>query len=128
MLVNGFPNLFILSTTQTPWGPNFPHMMNEQARHIAYIIAEMGARDLKTVEVAEDVERAWVQFHEDNAAAVIEQWAECTPSFWNDEGKPSRKLVRNGSFGGGLFAFVKILEDWRAAGALEGLVADREIA
>ena len=128
MLVNGFPNLFILSTTQTPWGPNFPHMMNEQARHIAYIIAEMGARDLKTVEVEAEVEAAWVQFHEDNAAAVIEQWAECTPSFWNDEGKPSRKLVRNGSFGGGVFAFVKILEDWRATGALEGLVASREMA
>lgn len=126
MLVHGFPNYFILSTTQTPWAPNFPHMMDEQARHIAYIISEMDKRRVVTVEATAEAEQAWVKFHEDNASPVIQQWAECTPSFWNDEGKPSRKLVLNGSFGGGVFPFVKILEEWRASGDLQGLMIERE--
>jgi len=69
-----------------------------------------------------------VKFHEDHAGPVIKQWAECTPSFWNDEGKPSRKMVRNGMYGGGVFAFVGILEEWRKQNALEGLEAEKELA
>jgi len=123
--VHGFPNVFILSTTQSPWAPNFPHMMDEQAIHIAYIIGEKLKRGIETVEVTAEAESAWVKFHEENAAATAQMWAECTPSFWNDEGKQSRKLILNGTFGGGVFAFVKILEDWRASGELEGLALDK---
>ena len=119
--VHGFPNYFILSTTQSAWGPNFPHMMDEQAKHIAYIIAEANKRGLATVEVTAEAEAAWVKFHEDHAGPVIKAWAECTPSFWNEEGRPSKKMVLNGSFGGGVFSMTKIFEDWRAEGKFEGL-------
>jgi len=119
--VHGFPNMFILSTTQTAWGPNFPHMMNEQAIHIAYVIAEAARQGLARLEVSAAAEQAWVEHHEASAGPVVQMWAECTPSFWNDEGKPSRKLVRNGQYGGGVFGLTKIFEEWRAAGRLEGL-------
>lgn len=122
--VHGFPNYFILSTTQTAWGPNFPHMMNEQAIHIAYVIAQAGKRDIASVEVSAEAEAAWVEYHESRSGPAIKMWMECTPSFWNDEGKPSRKMIRNGQFGGGVFELVKIFEDWREKGALEGLVTD----
>jgi cyclohexanone monooxygenase len=125
--VHGFPNYFILSTTQTAWGPNFPHMMNEQALHIAYVIAEVKKRGLGAVEVTAEAESAWVEFHESSAGPAIKMWAECTPSFWNDEGKPSRKMIRNGSFGGGVFALVEVFEKWRAAGKLEGLKLEPEL-
>lgn len=119
--VHGFPNYFILSTTQSAWGPNFPHMMDEQAIHIAYIIAEAKRRNLASVEVTADAEAAWVKHHEDSAGPVIKAWAECTPSFWNEEGKATRKMVLNGSYGGGVIGLVKIFEKWREDGQLEGL-------
>jgi len=125
--VHNFPNMFILSTTQSAWGPNFPHMMNEQAIHIAYVISEAEKRGLSSVEVSDEAETAWVEFHEASAAPVVQMWAECTPSFWNDEGKPSRKMIRNGMFGGGVFAFVEALEKWRADGKLEGLVTKAQV-
>ncbi len=34
----GFPNCFIMSTAQSGFTANFPHLLNEQAKHIAYIV------------------------------------------------------------------------------------------
>jgi cyclohexanone monooxygenase len=50
---------------------------------------------------------------------------ECTPGYYNNEGKPSPLAVRNGFFGGGPIRFVQIIEDWRAAGDLAGLELTR---
>jgi cyclohexanone monooxygenase len=46
---------------------------------------------------------------------------ECTPGYYNNEGKPSALAARNGFYGLGPIAFVKLLEDWRNEGALKGL-------
>lgn len=119
--VHNFPNYFILSTTQSAWGANFPHMMNEQAKHIAYIIAEAQRRGLGSVEVTREAEAAWLNHHEESAGAVIKMWMDCTPSFWNEEGQATRKMVMNGSYGRGVLALVNIFEEWREAGKLEGL-------
>ena len=125
--VHGFPNYFVLSTTQTAWGPNFPHMMDEQAKHIAYVIRTATDRGAESVEVSAEAEAAWVSRHEQQAGPVVKQWSECTPSFWNEEGRPTRKMIRNGMFGGGVFAFVKFLEDWRRDNKLEGLELKKSI-
>ena len=54
----------------------------------------------------------------------------CTPGYYNNEGKPNEPGGQRGSFispgqngpyGGGPIAFVKLLEDWRAEGDLQGL-------
>ena len=45
MHVRGFPNLFIFSIVQSGFSVNFPHMLDEQARHLAYILdARAGER------------------------------------------------------------------------------------
>ena len=36
---------------------------------------------------------------------------ECTPGYYNNEGKPSALAARNGPYGAGPIAFVKLLED-----------------
>jgi len=119
--VHGFPNYFILSTTQSAWGPNFPHMMDEQAIQIAYVIAEAKRRGLASVEASAAAESAWVEHHESIAGPAIKAWRECTPSFWNEEGKATRKMVLNGMYGGGVLGLTKIFEEWRADGHLKGL-------
>jgi cyclohexanone monooxygenase len=45
----------------------------------------------------------------------------CTPGYYNNEGKPSERSVKNGSYGAGSIAFIRVLEDWRAEGSLAGL-------
>lgn len=126
--VHRFPNYFILSTTQSAWGPNFPHMMDEQAIHIAYIIAKAMRRNLASVEVTAEAEAAWVKHHQDSAGPVVKAWAECTPSFWNEEGKATQKMVLNGSYGGGVLGLIRILEEWRANDRFEGLELKPELA
>jgi cyclohexanone monooxygenase len=122
---HGFPNLFILSTTQSAWDANFVHMMEEQSRHIAYIIDEVRKRGAETVEVTAEAEQEWVATHEQLAVHWVKIWAECTPSYFNNEGKPSPLIMRNGGFGAGPPLFINILEQWRAAGELKGLVLRR---
>jgi cyclohexanone monooxygenase len=46
---------------------------------------------------------------------------ECTPGYYNNEGKPFAAVVRNGPYGAGSIAFIELLEKWRAEGSLRGL-------
>ena len=54
-------------------------------------------------------------------AAGLDFLEECTPGYYNNEGKPGERSGQNGFYGGGSIAFFRILQDWRAAGGLEGL-------
>ena len=46
---------------------------------------------------------------------------ECTPGYYNNEGKPGERSGQNGFYGGGSVEFFQILRDWRAEGELAGL-------
>ena len=119
--VNQFPNMFIISTTQSAWGANFPHMMDEQAHHIAYIINEDRTRGADVVEVTPEAEKGWVSLHEELSINMTRIWADCTPSYFNNEGQVSPAIKRNGGFGGGVEHFIQILKDWRANDNMTGL-------
>jgi cyclohexanone monooxygenase len=121
MHARGFPNCLIMSNAQSGFTVNFPHMMNEQAKHLAYIVAEAMARQAKTVEASADAEAGWVKTILDLAIMRQKFAEECTPGYYNNEGQPSVAAVRNGPYGAGPIAFVKVLEDWRAEGAMQGL-------
>jgi hypothetical protein len=41
------------------------------------------------------------------------------------EGRPADRTVRNGSYGAGSPAFIRLLEQWREAGDLAGLELER---
>ncbi|HZZ34833.1 MAG TPA: monooxygenase, partial [Caulobacteraceae bacterium] len=69
----------------------------------------------------QEAEEAWVQTIIDSAIMRQRFQEECTPGYYNNEGKPSALAARNGFFGRGPIAFVQILEAWRAAGDLQGL-------
>ena len=117
----GFPNCFIISTAQSGFSVNFPHMLNEQAKHLSYIIKHALDHEVRALEVSEEAEAEWVETIirlARNARAFQES---CTPGYYNNEGKPGELSGQNTSYGGGPIAFVKLLEDWRAAGTLQGL-------
>ena len=117
----GFPNCFIISNIQSGFTVNFPHMLNEQSKHIAYVLRQaqdMGATLVEATHAAED---AWVRTIVDLSQNNVKFLEACTPGYYNNEGKPAARSLQNGSFGAGPVAFVKVLEQWRATGEMAGL-------
>jgi cyclohexanone monooxygenase len=127
----GFPNNFIISNAQSGFTVNFPHMLNEQAKHLSHIVSHALNHEIRAVEPAEEAEEAWVQTIISLARMNQEYLESCTPGYYNNEGKPFEEpgkssgtffgRAQNGPYGGGPIAFVKILEDWRAEGSLSGM-------
>ncbi|MGN6516252.1 MAG: flavin-containing monooxygenase, partial [Rhizomicrobium sp.] len=117
----GFPNMFIVSNSQSGFTANFPHMLNAQSQHMAYVLKHCSDRQVRTLEASEQAEKDWVQAVLDNAMMRQKFLEECTPGYYNNEGKPSALAVRNGPYGAGSIAFVKLLEEWRNEGSLKGL-------
>ncbi|MGA0878180.1 MAG: monooxygenase, partial [Ilumatobacteraceae bacterium] len=119
---HGFPNCFIVSNVQSGFTVNFPHMLEEQARHIAYIIGRLLDDGITRMEVAPDAEEEWVQRIIALAQNNVKFLESCTPGYYNNEGRPAARSVQSGSYGAGPVAFVKVLEDWRSEGRLSGLI------
>ncbi|MFO1237361.1 MAG: NAD(P)/FAD-dependent oxidoreductase [Alphaproteobacteria bacterium] len=117
----GFPNAFVIQPSQAGFAVNFPSVIGEQARHIAYIIAETMGRQARTVEPSAAAEEAWVQTIIDTSVFNRKFQEECTPGYYNNEGKPNPLAIRNGPYGKGPIAYTRLLDDWREAGTLEGL-------
>ena len=116
-----FPNNFIFAIAQSGFTVSYPHMLNEQSKHAAYIIAECQKRGVTVVEASEQAEADWVQTVIDSAISRQEFAEECTPGYYNNEGKPSALAAQNGAYGRGPIAFIKLIEQWRADGAMQGL-------
>jgi cyclohexanone monooxygenase len=121
MHVHGFPNCFIMSNPQAGFTANYPHLLNEQARHIAYLIEKATGEGRREVEATAEGEQAWVDQCLSKARDVGDFFENCTPGYYNNEGKTGELSAQNGFYGGGSIEFFKILEDWREAGTLEGL-------
>ena len=121
MHTRGFPNCFIVSNAQSGFTANYPHMLNEQSKHLAYIIKECIGRQARVVETTQEAEDAWVEEVMKVAVFNRRYLEECTPGYYNNEGQPSDRTIRNGSYGAGSIAFIKVLENWRAKGDLSGL-------
>jgi cyclohexanone monooxygenase len=120
-LSRGFPNCFIVSNSQSGFTVNFPHMLNAQSKHIAYLVKSCAERQAKTIEPSAEAEAEWVNTIVSLAVLRQKFFEECTPGYYNNEGKPNALAARNGFYGAGSIAFVKLLEDWRAEGSLKGL-------
>jgi cyclohexanone monooxygenase len=117
----GFPNCFVMGPQQAGFTVNFPHLLDQESRHIAYIVQQAQERGLRTLEVSEAAEQEWVDTVLRLAGFGRQFLEQCTPGYYNNEGKLSELAAQNGFFGGGSEAYFKILRDWRAAGQLAGL-------
>ena len=116
-----FPNCFLVANSQIPFTPNFPHAISLQAKHIAYVIGYCLGHGIKTAEASQEAEEEWVKTIISLAIRRMSFQQECTPSYQNNEGKPSSRAASNSPYGAGAASFAKLLEDWRAAGDLAGL-------
>ena len=117
----GFPNCFIVSVVQSGFSANFPHMLDEQSKHIAHVLDHAQRNGIDRIETSQQAEDAWVQTIVDMAQYNVKFLEACTPGYYNNEGRPAERTVRNGSFGAGSPAFIRVLEQWRAEGSFAGL-------
>ena len=124
MTSRGFPNQFFMGYIQGGVSANTTAMFEQQAQHIAYIVAEAQNRGATTVEPSKEGQDAWVatvrELAIDNSAFELS----CTPGYYNNEGRGG--AVGNGSFLGdfyspGFYAFDELIAEWRAKGDLDGL-------
>jgi cyclohexanone monooxygenase len=122
MLSHGFPNCFLMGGMQSGVTPNFTELYNEQSQHIAYIVAHGLENGLRTMEATAQAEADWVDSIEASGNFSREFQLDCTPGYYNNEGKPGEGPGWfGGSYGGGAIAFFDLLRKWREAGDLEGL-------
>ena len=121
MLVNGFPNLIVMGTTQAGFTANYPHLLDEQARQIAYLVTEAQKRQARVFEVTAEAEEAWVDEIVRKSALREKFLEECTPGYYNNEGKQGAIARQNTSYGAGPNAYFAVLEGWRKGGEMEGL-------
>ncbi|MEU6673624.1 NAD(P)/FAD-dependent oxidoreductase [Streptomyces sp. NPDC046925] len=114
----GFPNLIRMGSLQNASSVNFTHILDEQAVHAAALIAaarEKGA----VVEPAPEAEDAWVDVCAQGAPDHAWFHAECTPGYYNAEGRGRP----NGptAYPHGAVAFHELLRRWREENMGEAL-------
>ena len=119
---NSFPNCFFLGFTQTALSVNVPHALNEQAKHVTYILDQARQRDATRIEATLEAEELWLAEMQDKARIAERFYAECTPGYYNNEGKlDASNGFFAGTYGAGPIRFFRILDDWRSTGRLEGV-------
>lgn len=129
VMTHGFPNLFVIGLNQGGLNSSLTVNFEEQARHVAYIIKQTMTRGGASVEPTQEAQNAYVQHIRETAIDRTEWIRACTPSYFNNEGKPD--VDENGNekfrfylgevYGPGWDVFMQRLEDWRSQGDMQGL-------
>jgi cyclohexanone monooxygenase len=119
---HGFPNIFFMGLTQTGTTISVPHMLQEQADHIIYVIKHCVTEGMTVVEATEEAETAWQKvIGQVNEVRRPYQQA-CTPGYFNADGKPEDM---RSAIGSGIYApstgFFQMLAKCREDGDFAGL-------
>ncbi|HTR62729.1 MAG TPA: NAD(P)/FAD-dependent oxidoreductase [Candidatus Binataceae bacterium] len=119
---SGFPNLFHMGITQNTVTANFPHMLQDQARHITEVIQHAKRSESRVVEPSVEAEARWCETIERTESKSRDFQLECTPGYYNNEGQLDRGPgFVGGLYGGGPIEFQKIVDEWLANGEMKGL-------
>jgi cation diffusion facilitator CzcD-associated flavoprotein CzcO len=122
LLSRSFPNVLFMGGIQSGVSPNFTELYNEQSQHVAYVVSRARRAGLSVVEPTQAAEEAWLATINSSNAGRASFQAECTPGYYNNEGRPGEGPGWfGGNFGGGAQAYFTILRDWRAADDLAGV-------
>ncbi|SHM65778.1 flavin-containing monooxygenase [Cryptosporangium aurantiacum] len=121
MMSHGFPNQFFTGYVQGGITAAVPAMFEQQAVHIAYVIASAIERGATSVEPTQEAQDAWVATIRETAIDQTNFQRECTPGYYNNEGEQRIRSVLGDPYWPGFYAFGDLLQEWRDAGTLHGL-------
>ncbi len=117
-----FPNLFHMGASQNGGSFAATYYLDEQALHIADVLQRARQTGATYIEPTHEAEAAWVAVIRSKGTAHQDFQRECTPGFYNDEGKVGERLGRlDEVYGGGPIEFYNLVRDWRA-GDMDGLI------
>jgi cation diffusion facilitator CzcD-associated flavoprotein CzcO len=107
---NGFPNLIQMGTVQSASSVNYTHVLDEHAVHAAALVAAAEAKGA-VIEPSREAEDAWIAALAEDAPDHEWFHAECTPGYYNAEGRGRA----NGptAYPHGASAFHELLRRWR---------------
>jgi cyclohexanone monooxygenase len=120
----GFPNLVLQAGPQGVVTSNFTHSLGEGGRHLAYLVKHCRDHQLRAIEPSEAGERAWVE-HVRSRRYRTKHDLDCTPGYFNNEGRPMEGAGVNAFYPGNSQKFFRMLDDWRAEGSLAGMDVSR---
>ena len=119
---HGFPNCFHLGLTQNTFTPNFPHLLDEQARHVAEVVKAASEQQAQMVEPTLEAESGWLETIRATAIDNLAFRQACTPGYYNGEGRAGEgQGLFDGLYGPGSDAFFALMKTWREAGDMRGL-------
>ena len=119
---SGFPNCFHMGITQNAMTANFPHMLEEQAQHITELIQHAKPHEARCIEPTAEAEAEWVATIREKAINNQRFLTECTPGYYNNEGKPEEGTGLAGDqYGGGPVEFHELVRRWRKDGQMKGV-------
>jgi cation diffusion facilitator CzcD-associated flavoprotein CzcO len=122
--VDGFPNLFIVGFAQgANLISNVTHNLVEAGTTIASVVAHALEIGAERVEVTPAAESAWIQLLESSPQSTIIGSPDCTPGYYNNEGKPMgpRQRFLMSGYPAGPAAYFEYIDGWRNAGDFAGL-------
>jgi len=124
MHVHGFPNLFHVGAAQgAGLVANYPHNLTEAGAHVAWIIRRLLDEGIDRVEPTVEAEEAWLAVLRGGGSGMsgILGSTDCTPGYYNGEGKGFDKNSVGLGYPGGALAFFDLMQRWREAGDFAGL-------
>ncbi|MFJ6442582.1 flavin-containing monooxygenase [Streptomyces sp. NPDC091649] len=109
-LSHGFPNLIQMGGVQSASSVNYTHVLDEHAVHAAALVTGAEARGA-VLEPSREAEDAWIAVCAQDAPDHEWFHAECTPGYYNAEGRgrPNGPIA----YPHGAFAFHELLKQWR---------------
>ena len=110
-----FPNCFIVGGPQSGASANYPSGLDAQAKHVAHLVQHCMEGQVKTIAVKPEAEARWLELFNSKANSRDNFLRECTPGYYNNEGKVAGSTFFSG-YGGGPFEYLQILQDWRQSG------------
>jgi cyclohexanone monooxygenase len=122
MMTAGFPNQFFTGFIQSALNASTTEQMSRHGYHIAYIIKQALARGAAVVEASAAAQAAYVKHVHDTTVDASSFLRECTPSYFNGEGDAKPRFYAGEPYGPGWEAFETLLQNWRDAGDLEGVI------
>ena len=116
----GFPNCFFFGHAQSGFTASYTYSLDEQSIHMAYIIKEANKRGSTRIEASKEAEESWINTIIEKARLTASFQENCTPGYYNNEGKINQ-TPQNNTYGGGPIEFFSLLKKWRSKGDLRGL-------
>ena len=115
-----FRTASISASLQNALTPNFPHMLDEQVRHVAGIVQQANQRQAQVIEPTAEAEAEWVQSVRDtpNAGSVSTWNARRATTTAKASGPVSDCSIE--LYGAGPVVFFDLVRDWRTSG-MKGL-------